>query len=167
MAQWLNVDLWTRRSWFDSRSGHMTRLQAWSPVWGVQEVADQWFSLVIDVSLSLSLPLPFSLKSIKIYLNMYMVNQVGKKTYCKAIILSNKRVICKLTVPLLHPPAMSTSHAHQPTRASMQINPTKMATATESRREVWVSQATEKPSFPPALAGLSLHSRLQCFNYRR
>ena len=43
------------------------------------------------------------------------------------VILSNKRVICKLIVPPLHPQAMPTSQSG----ASMQINPTNMVVATE------------------------------------
>nr|KAF6342642.1 centrosomal protein 126 [Pipistrellus kuhlii] len=49
----------------------------------------------------------------------------------------------------------------------MQINPTKMATATESRRETWVSQATEEAKLSACPSRLSLHSRQQSFNYRR
>lgn len=40
MAQWVSVDLGTRRSRFDSRSGHRPGLRARSPVGGVQEAAD-------------------------------------------------------------------------------------------------------------------------------
>lgn len=47
-------------------------------------------------------------------------------------------------MPLLHPQATPSSNTHQPIRASMQINPTKMATATESRREAWVSLKMEE-----------------------
>ena len=38
-------------------------------------------------------------------------------------ILSNKRVICKLTITVLYPQATPTSHAHQPIRVSMKISP--------------------------------------------
>lgn len=36
VAQWLNVDQRTKRSWLDSQSGLMPGLQAWSPVAGMQ-----------------------------------------------------------------------------------------------------------------------------------
>nr|KAF6295151.1 BAH domain and coiled-coil containing 1 [Myotis myotis] len=63
VAQWLSVNPRTRRPRFDSRSGHRPGWQAPSPVWGVQEAADQEFSLIMDVAVSL--PPPSSLKSIK------------------------------------------------------------------------------------------------------
>nr|KAF6310658.1 hypothetical protein mMyoMyo1_008722 [Myotis myotis] len=82
------------------------------------------------------------------------------------LVLSNKRETCKLTVP----PAMPTSHAHQPIRATMQINPTKMAAgghrAGVSRR-LGLPQRWRKPNFLLALAGCGPCSRLQSFNYRR
>ena len=44
--------------WRIPGSIHMPRLQAWTPVEGMKETANQWLSLIIDVAISLS-PSPF------------------------------------------------------------------------------------------------------------
>ena len=56
------------------------------------------------------------------------------------VILSNKRVICKLTIPLLYQQATPTSQSERVCR----LTPTKMAAATENKREAWVSLAMEE-----------------------
>ena len=78
-------------------------------------------------------------------------------------ILPNKRVICKLIVPLLYQQTIPISHSNQPIRASMQINPTKMATTIENRREAWVSQATEEAKLSTHLASPDFHSKATKF----
>ena len=69
MAQWLSVDLWNRRSQFHSWSGHMSELQAWPLMWG-RQAGGGWSMILSHHScFHLSLPLHFSMKSIKIYIN--------------------------------------------------------------------------------------------------
>ena len=68
MAQWLSFDPWTGVSWFDSLWTHMPGLGSWSPVGGVQEAADWWFSSLIFLSFHL---FSFSKRNIYIYENLF------------------------------------------------------------------------------------------------
>ena len=64
LAQWKSVGLGTERSRVRFQSRACTLVAGTSPVVGVQEAAGRCFSL-IDVSNSLSLSIPLSVKSIK------------------------------------------------------------------------------------------------------
>ena len=63
VAQWIELQTEAKGRQFNSQSGHMSGLQARSPVGGVQEATNQSISCTsVFLFLSFSLPSPLSLK---------------------------------------------------------------------------------------------------------
>nr|KAF6469729.1 hypothetical protein HJG59_011106 [Molossus molossus] len=81
VAQWLSIDPAPRGRRFESRSGHMPRLWAGSPVGDMQVAAIQ----CSRSSMSLSLSLTLSLKSIlkKRYIYIYICKKKTKWRFLK------------------------------------------------------------------------------------